>query len=153
MDIKKLTGLLDAESIRISDSKRQRTMQRSLKSKLMDTESTEEAVDVAVEALEGAEPEEVVTAVVQALSGTIEELAEQVKDSERKLKAFQGKRSDSKKGRIPFSKKLFKEMIMDTESTEEAVDVAVEALETADPEEVVRASIELLGSVVDELTN
>lgn len=150
MDIRKLSGLMSAENARISDSRRKNAVTRSLKAKLMDTESTEEAVDVAVAALEDESPEDVITAVVQVLSSTVDELAEQVKDTKRNL----GRSASRKSGaRGRFSVAKFKRSIMDTESTEEAVDVAVQALETADPEEVVRASIELLGGVVDELSN
>lgn len=84
MDIKALSKVTQSgekvkDSKRISDSARiqgakRRTFKRKLKDELTETESTEEAVDVVIAALEDASPEEVLEAVVEILGETIDML-------------------------------------------------------------------------------
>lgn len=141
MDISKVVKGLNSADHRIMDSRRKKSLKRSVREKIMDTESTDEAIQVALDALQDEEPADVVQAVVEVLSETIDQLDDQVADS-RKRKSI---------GR--FDKESFRKSIMDTETTEEAKDVAVEALSTAEPKEVIEAVVEVLSETIDDLQN
>ena len=67
---------------RVSDS-RGKVLKRTLSQKLMDTETTEEAAQVAVEALANEEPEVVLKAVVETLGNVVESLNNEVADSRK----------------------------------------------------------------------
>ena len=141
MDISKVVKGLNSADHRIMDSRRKKSLKRSVREKIMDTESTDEAIQVALDALQDEEPADVVQAVVEVLSETIDQLDDQVADS-RKRKSIG-----------LFDKKSFRKAIMDTETTEEAKDVAVEALSTAEPKEVIEAVVEVLSETIDDLQN
>lgn len=136
MNIKSLSKLVDGRASKIRDSRRKQGVRRSLKARLMDTETTDDAAQVAIEALEEEEPQDVIEAVVQVLGETIDKLDAQVSDKKR----FK-----------PLNKGKFRKAVMDTESTEDAVSVATQALKDADPTEVVTAVVEILGGVIDKI--
>lgn len=143
MDLSKVVKVTMGDQHKIADSRRKQGVKKSLRKRLMDTETTEDAVAVATEALADEEPSEVLEAVVEILGGTIDELETQLADSKKKKNVIKAKKViDS-----------LKKKLMDTDTTEDAVSVAVEALQDAEPEDVIEATIEVLGGVIDDLQN
>ena len=84
MNLKELSGIKPTEAgARVADSSRsdlakkrlRDSAKRKIKDELEATETTEQAIEVAVNALEDQEPEVVIEAVIETLGGIIEELS------------------------------------------------------------------------------
>lgn len=122
-----------------------------LKAKIMDTESTDDAVAVALEEMGISEPEDVLTAVVEILASTVDDLTVQIEDSKKALgkasRAPRQKRADAQ------TRDAFKKKLMDTEDTDSVIQLAKEELEMTDPATVVEVVIEVLDNVITNLTN
>lgn len=93
MDYSKLSAIgTEKETkkpVRVSDSgkgkrKPVNKVKDELEEELMGTESTEEAINAAIEALEDNDPKEVITALVEILAEQVDELVE-VQDSQKKV--------------------------------------------------------------------
>jgi len=167
MKLENLSKLYDPEVLvkeeriakRVSDS-RGKVLKRTLSQKLMDTETTEEAAQVAVEALANEEPEVVLKAVVETLGNVVESLNNEVADSRKVIdglkkmsKRINVKRACPKRKADAASKRAIASKIKDSESTEEAKEIALAALDEVDPESVVDVVIDVLAGVIDELEN
>lgn len=135
---------------KIADSKKPATrvkskkliLKKKLRDALNDTETTDEAVEVAIDTLQGQDPADAIAATVEVLGETIDKL-----DSDRTV-------NDSKKQRTKNYRALKKKLmdaLQETESTSEAVNAAVDMLEGEDPVDVVSAAVEILSGVVDDL--
>lgn len=130
----------------------------------MDTESTEEFEEVAVDAMsdEGQAPEEVLSTVVDVLNDVIEDLETEVSDSKKALRdARVSARKAARSNRTPMKdaaqvrklKAVFRKKLMDTETTTDVVDEAVEQLKVMDPVSVIETVVEVLDDAIDNLSN
>lgn len=135
---------------RIADSKF-KAAKRTLRQKLMDTETSEDAVAVAIQALEDESPEQVLTAVVEVLGDVVVDLSDEVADSRKVILGLKRSIKPKLKKADAVQKIKLKSRIRDTESTVEAQEIAVAALEEIDPESVVETVIEVLADVIDDL--
>jgi leucyl aminopeptidase len=155
MDIKKLAKISDSfhsDEAKLliekkKDSRKKMKMQ-NLRKKLMDTESTEDAVAVAVEALKDEDPETVLTTVVETLGDVVTSL-EETADSLKK-QASVTKKADKKSSKL--AKIKFKKKLMDTESTDEVLEEAKAALQVMPPVDVVETVIEVLDDVINNIS-
>ncbi len=158
MDLKELSKVSDSvrtpqgasgSQKKIKDSKvTYANLKRKIKDALGDTEDTESAVDTVKSFLSEAPAEEVLTAAIEVISEVVDNLEEQV--------------SDSKRARVPFKKfkvsdgyrdlrRKVKDALEETEDTESAIEAVTGFLQDQDPEQVLAASVDVLGDIIDVL--
>jgi hypothetical protein len=125
----------------------------------MDTENTEDVIEAAIEELSTEAPEDVLAVTVEILDDVVENLTEAVEDSKRELSRSRRQLQDQRRMRPrrkksdAATKSAFRKKLMDTETTNEVVQAAIEELETTDPATVVETVIEVLDDVIENLTN
>lgn len=142
-------GKINFEGLsKICDSAKTPLAQR-IKDSLEATESTEEAKTVVREAIEnGEDPVEVAETVVEVLGSAVDVLQEKVDAIPAAPELPVG---DAKVEKLTALKKKIKDELEGTETTEDAVKVALANLEGEAPEIVLEAVTEVLAETVDAL--
>lgn len=146
MDYSKLSEINVNLKKKVNDSASISTEARrkylATKQKLSDSvrsADTKKIFDSAIEALKDSTPEHVIRALVSLLAK---------KDSTPKRKKYaEIKDSETYKA----LKKKIKDEMLETETTEDAIEVVQNALDNAAPEEVLSAAVEILAETVDVL--
>jgi len=149
MDINKLARVADSASggkqPKIKDSGVRRA-KALLRKRLMDTESTEEAVEVVKEQLTSVEPELALQAVTEVLADVIDDLEQEVTDAKEKLSKVKQPRTMDED-----YKKVLRAKLMDSDSSEEIIEIAKEAMAEVDPTTVLETVIEVIDEVTEGL--
>lgn len=153
MNIKTLARIADSSIVTPKKS----TLKARLKQKLMDTSSTDEAIEVGIASLDEAEPAEVISSVIEVLGEVITDLQNSSEDKEslvldsRKRTKKASKHAHISDEELKKLKTKLRKKLMDTESSEEIIDEAVDALKVMDPESVLTTVVEVLDDVVSNL--
>ena len=167
VDFKKISRINDSHNekkpgaSKLMDMRKFKMLKKRIKDELEETETTEAAVDVVKSALTDCDPAEVVTCAVEILAEAVDvlqekndTLTEELADSRRTVRELKNKKAlKNVADRKSFSKlkKQIKDELEETETTEDAVGVVVNYLDSQEPEDVVRAALEVIGETVDEL--
>jgi preprotein translocase subunit YajC len=146
-------GKLNFEGLsKINDSLQPKPLVQRIKDSLEDTETTEEAKEVIREAIaSGEDPQEVAEAAVDVLSSAIDVLEEKVAAAEAAPAAPEVPVGDALVQKVNALKSKIKDELEETETTEDAVKVALANLDGEAPEVVLQAVTEVLAETVDAL--
>lgn len=127
---------------------------QKLKDDLAETETTEQAADVIIAAMDDIEPKE---AVITALE-TVQEIVEAAADKHEETSGGEPKSdpeppADSFRTKITRARRLkkLKDDLAKTETTEAAIAAATEAVKEVPAEDVIKVVCETLGAAIDEL--
>jgi len=144
MNIKNLVKVADSQQAKVADDKFRANLKRNFRARVMDTESTEDAVDAAVDVLKDEDPATAVTVAVEVLGEVIEDL-------QQKADSVPQPKGRCSADHLKELKDSLRNKIKDTESTEDVVAAATDLLKDEAPEDAIQVTTEILGEVIDKL--